>query len=431
MNPVKPEDTPLRPQKESSSGSNSLPRPELNPLLNPLLAQHLGRWAEVYFTTAPDEREEAIFNLLRELEAKNPGGANSAEMYPADSADDRQPIPRELAPGMQPPEPAPYVASPMKFTEIPVASQHCSSCGHDNPPHHVFCGGCGVRLEGPNAGGRELEIEVPADEGSFRSGVNGKEAARDLAEAELLPASQAPFMEEEEASAVEPTRIEPAVRAGVDTENLCSVPERPSRSYRVFLRATIVAAILALAYMGWNTAKKVRRTSSHSPAVSEQSKAPADPFAQPQPPASDSNQTASPANSATDLSPMSSQAPSPATEKQAEAGKPTERTPDGATAGDAAQTPAGLGNEELATARRLLAGKGGTPRDPAQAALWLWRSVGKQNGEAALLLADLYLKGDGVSKSCDQARVLLDSAALKGVSGAGERLKNLKAFGCP
>jgi len=49
---------------------------------------------------------------------------------------------------------------------------------------------------------------------------------------------------------------------------------------------------------------------------------------------------------------------------------------------------------------------------------------------AAIGLADLYLKGDGVAKSCDQARVLLDSAARRGMSGAGARLRNLQAFGC-
>ena len=42
------------------------------------------------------------------------------------------------------------------------------------------------------------------------------------------------------------------------------------------------------------------------------------------------------------------------------------------------------------------------------------------------MLADLYLKGDGVSKNCDQARVLLDSAARKGVSGAGERIQTCR-----
>jgi TPR repeat protein len=72
----------------------------------------------------------------------------------------------------------------------------------------------------------------------------------------------------------------------------------------------------------------------------------------------------------------------------------------------------------------------GRRRDGAEAAKWLWKSIAKHNSEATLLLADLYLKGDGVSKNCDQARVLLDSAARKGMAGAGERLRNLQAFGC-
>jgi hypothetical protein len=40
------------------------------------------------------------------------------------------------------------------------------------------------------------------------------------------------------------------------------------------------------------------------------------------------------------------------------------------------------------------------------------------------------MRGDGVSKSCDQARLLLDAAARKGARAAAERLRNLPAFGC-
>ena len=53
----------------------------------------------------------------------------------------------------------------------------------------------------------------------------------------------------------------------------------------------------------------------------------------------------------------------------------------------------------------------GTARDSHQAAMLLWKAVAKQNLTATLLLSDLYLRGDGVSKSCDQARLLLDAAA--------------------
>ena len=74
----------------------------------------------------------------------------------------------------------------------------------------------------------------------------------------------------------------------------------------------------------------------------------------------------------------------------------------------------------------------GLTREQAEkeAARWLWKAMAKHNGEAALLLADLYLKGDGVSQNCDQARILLDTAARRGIAGAGERLRNLQAFGC-
>jgi TPR repeat protein len=91
---------------------------------------------------------------------------------------------------------------------------------------------------------------------------------------------------------------------------------------------------------------------------------------------------------------------------------------------------AGNGAEELAIAQHYLTGENGLQRNSSEAAKWLWKSMAKNNANATLLLADLYLKGDGVSKNCDQARVLLDSAARSGMKQAGERLQHLQAFGC-
>ena len=54
-------------QPPDESKSKTLLDPELNPILNPLLAAHMGRWAEVYFTSPPDKREQAVADLLREL----------------------------------------------------------------------------------------------------------------------------------------------------------------------------------------------------------------------------------------------------------------------------------------------------------------------------------------------------------------------------
>ena len=81
-------------------------------------------------------------------------------------------------------------------------------------------------------------------------------------------------------------------------------------------------------------------------------------------------------------------------------------------------------------AQHYLDGTNAHAHDNGEAAKWLWKAIAKHNGPAMVALADLYLKGNGVSKNCDQARVLLDSAALRGVAGAGQRLRNLQAFGC-
>ena len=44
--------------------TSTLPPPELNPLLNPVLADHMGRWAQVYFTSPPEKREEGGHRAL-------------------------------------------------------------------------------------------------------------------------------------------------------------------------------------------------------------------------------------------------------------------------------------------------------------------------------------------------------------------------------
>ena len=96
----------------------------------------------------------------------------------------------------------------------------------------------------------------------------------------------------------------------------------------------------------------------------------------------------------------------------------------------AARSARGNGSEELTIAVTYLNGAHGKAQDSAEAAKWLWRSVAKQNSRAALVLSDLYLRGSGVAKNCDQARLLLGAAARRGVAGAAERLRNLPAFGC-
>ena len=89
------------------------------------------------------------------------------------------------------------------------------------------------------------------------------------------------------------------------------------------------------------------------------------------------------------------------------------------------------GSQELLLAQHYLEGTTGS-RDATEAAKWLWKAVGKQNPRALMMLSDLYLRGDGVPRSCDQARLLLKVAATKkGAPEAVEKLHRLELNGCP
>lgn len=108
-------------------------------------------------------------------------------------------------------------------------------------------------------------------------------------------------------------------------------------------------------------------------------------------------------------------APATATEAEPESAQATEDSPSS--------------SEELRVAEHYLSGPRGS-RDTTEAAKWLWKAVGKQNTQATLLLADLYARGDGVPKSCDQARLLLIAARKKGFVEAASRLRSLERTGC-
>jgi hypothetical protein len=64
------------------------------------------------------------------------------------------------------------------------------------------------------------------------------------------------------------------------------------------------------------------------------------------------------------------------------------------------------------------------------AARQLWSAIGAGDSSAEVPLAELYLKGDGVPKNCEQAAVLLRAASKNGNVEALEKLKNLSKKGC-
>jgi hypothetical protein len=100
-----------------------------------------------------------------------------------------------------------------------------------------------------------------------------------------------------------------------------------------------------------------------------------------------------------------------------------------ATAEQRAELQAEAGKSELAAAQSYLNGASAT-HDSAKAARLLWAAVANGNSTAAALLADLYLRGDGVAKSCEQGQVLLNASAKSGNTEAVNKLKDLNANGC-
>jgi hypothetical protein len=420
---------------DHADGSSTLPTPELNPLQNPVLGRNMGRWAEVYFTSPPEKREQAVLELLRELRAENPE--------------------RESATGA--PAPNPQIA------EAEHASVRCDACGRENPASHKFCGMCGTLMAAAMA---EPMAAVIATHGAASNHGMADLHVSDLhisdVHVEDLPPEDRAFMRnsagrsEESQLMPEEAVYEPLLStkdlrifrdAGEDKYRddfrggmFASSAPRPA--YRVYIGIALAVVIFALAYMAWRSTQATSGSAYLAPqAPSATATPPAAPAPTPSLSTSDAAAPAtasgvpSPGASAPDASspnnrPAATAPPEPASTRSRASTIRRKPAPTEPPASSAAEAVAGNGAEELARAQRYLDGTDGQVQNRAEAAKWLWKAMGKHNAQATLLLADLYLKGDGVAKNCDQARVLLDSATRGGMKEAAERLRHLRAFGC-
>jgi hypothetical protein len=385
------------------------PKPELNPLLNPLLEQNLGRWAQVYFTSPPEMREQAVSELLRELKAQ-PSGAVATPASP----------PLE--------EHAPYREG---RGDSPAANSRCPACDAENRPQQRFCGFCGLPL---------------------RRGEPGMASRTPYARSRAVPVEDE-YMPET-LSVLGLSSIRPSDRPESELpslrENQFGSDFYPAETGSHRGRYWFAALVVALAVVGtieWPFVRTHWPTVLARTGLAPAAQVSAPPLQTPAPPTSESTPTSStaevPAQPPTAPAASETAPPAPAAETPAEIKDSRERVADrplpvGRAARPSIVTLASQsspsrstvdGTQELLLAERYLEGKGTTP-DPAAAARWLWKAVGKDNPRAALMLADLYAHGDGVSKSCDQARVLLGVAAAKGVSEAGPKLRSLNGNGC-
>lgn len=410
-----------------------MPLPELNPLLNPLLAQNMGRWAQVYFTSPPEKRDQAVQELVRELEAENSKNSKEAPRVVAsptrnEEKSDRGVRTAALAPDVQP-------------TLI-----RCHACGRKNLTTQKFCGMCGTHLgeEAAAAAAFDDRSEIAVPRADLREDYAGyvSRSDEDFERRDPVKTNQishndvhAPRLDRNELSLFQGGNHydyedrDYEDREYYDDEDPIFSTPPSSGSSRVLVGLLLVFAIAAAAYLGW---PKVRATLESLRAQPPAASATANENPANQPGStSDSNATpAAEDNRPTDASRAPARPVVNAASKEADTSEPS--LPHGVSKppkADPEASPAG-GGEELAMARGYLDGTNGRGRDSAEAAKWLWKAIAKHNPDATLLLSDLYLKGDGVSKNCDQARVLLDSAALQGAKSAGERLRHFQAFGC-
>ncbi len=125
---------------------------------------------------------------------------------------------------------------------------------------------------------------------------------------------------------------------------------------------------------------------------------------------------APPISASGEAAPPSSQ-PAPTTPDNS-AAKPARRADNSAVPASGAGAP---GADEMLKAKNA--------SDSAAAAAWLWKATAKGNPEAPVQLADMYIKGNGVPRSCEQAVVLLKTAAEKENALARNRLASMYATG--
>lgn len=341
---------------------------ELNPLTNPVLEQNLGRWAKIYFSNPPAKREQAVSQLLEEIKRESVAGG------PAQTS-------------------RPYFGTDPSFQRAV-----CSACQRQNPPGHKFCSRCGQALNPEQAGSGESAVESAAENLSA-TGVP-----------EALPsgsASDTQWLQDQTFSSLD----------GSDA------PPRRAWKYLVGAAAIVLAGF---AYLQLASGPKTKAS------ITTQMTAPA---AEASPPteAKDQVQTIAPAPTASRE--REAQKPAAIREAHDRAVVPagveaaSEKSPLLDTRTSRQTGAEGSGAPDLKLAQRYLGGSMGV-RDPSVAAKLLWKAVGKQNPTAAILLSDLYLRGDGVPRSCDQARLLLVAAAKRGSPQAAQQLHNLESQGC-
>lgn len=442
------------PQPTDKSDTKTLPDPDLNPLLNPLLGAHMGRWAEVYFTSPPERRGEAVAQLLRELESEAPSGTSPVRVGDETSAignqssDNHGSDNQRSLEGRERKIVTEDLQQPSSHAEGVGEGCVCETCSYENQAAQRFCGMCGAPLQYSRA---EIARQYPE---SVPIGETHSISRQTLAEADpstddqALEHSSEPMAEYASGPSFifgrgyddAPSREREPRYSEDDIPSFAIETEPAPYRHRLYIGAGLALLLAVMGYMAWRGTAWFSNGQQSAPARS----VPAAPAAPP--PQSNATERVPPAgvapvpaasSDATASSAPSSPAPvktNPVTESRTEERGPVRSASathapraTSASARPVASPAEPSGREELAAAEKYLSGNpdGGREAEPL-----LWKAVAKGNLSATMALSDLYLRGNGVPKNCDQARLLLDAAARKGSAAAAQRLRNLQAFGC-
>ena len=256
------------------SESAPLPRPELNPLLNPLLAENMGRWAEVYFTAAPEKREEAVVELLRELEAGGSGAeiAAKSHMRPFEDRD----------------FPAPDFSVGDFAREDRQSRAHCHACGHDNPATHQFCGMCGEKLSPEDVASQSEDLRYTAHaagrgsrsmfgDSFLRNGSDRASGATSGVEREVAPTE--PYGQDEASDELSRLRKISTGSSSNTSDFDWDLESSPSGQRHLYVAAGLIVVVLALVYLAWHGSRASQNVhqASSTPPVALNEPAPAPP----------------------------------------------------------------------------------------------------------------------------------------------------------
>jgi len=425
------------------------------------LAKQLGRWAHIYYTASIDNREAAIEKLVCELEAEEASLAGTGSSAGQREAASQGPVaPRIVGPALQagqPMEAAPQGAPLFEVARIvnspgeaPFAEQSKPELAMSEQPrfgHPAVEGQVNERRSSeservPSIGSRP-EIDEPIEPVPETVPESWQELLRRTGSAPAEDRWQPPYVREAELTpGPRPDAGSYTSRNAVpyshSFDDLLAKSEQiqmlqpPAQTWR---RPLIVLVVLAVIGGSLWMLPSRRFRPAVDPARKTQTPAVQPPTAQPsgaqpsgaQPPGAQppSDQPPSAQPSSVPAAPV----PSPQTSKVSPPTATAKQTPQApnvggpnnsasAARGPSSQTPPSADaalppDPDLVEGMRELQGP---ERNSTEAARHLWQSVRNQNSSALIVLAGLYARGDGVSKDCDQAKILLDAATRQAKS---------------